>query len=143
MGKSPEMDFIQVKNSEMRAVLSARHFEFASLKDGNLSICMGHAMGNQDDWIIADENGTTISQLADALDKREGIAVLLNEDGQPFAILNIKNIAYVNWHLDDNKGESEPIEVLDVWYENYGFRLAYEDATNMYENICELAGLEP
>lgn len=143
MSKNTELDFIQVKNSEMRAVLSARHFEFASLKDGSLSICMGHAMGNQDDWIIEDENGSTIAQLADALDGHEGIAVLMDKDDQPCAILNLKNIAYVNWHLDDNVGESEPIEVLDVWYENYGFRLGYENATNMYENICELAGLEP
>ena len=139
---SKELDFIQIKNSDVRVVLSAEHFEFASLKEESLSICMGHAMGNQDDFIIEDPNGLVISQLAEGLVGRKGIAMLLDEDNQPRAILNLNNIAYVYWHLDDNVGESEPIEVLDVWYENYGFRLAHEDATNMYENICELAGLE-
>ena len=142
MSEFDNSDFIQVKSSEVRVVLHAKFFEFASLKEGNLSICMGHAMGNQDDFIIEDENGATIRQLADHLADREGIAMLLDENDQPRAILNLKKIAYVYWHLDDNNGESDPIEVLDVWYENYGFRLAHEDATKMYENICELAGLE-
>jgi hypothetical protein len=135
-----ELDFIQVKGSDVRCILSAEHFEFASLKEGNLSICMGHAMGNQDDFMLDDDNGEVIAQLADRLDKRPGIAVLEDEDGSPRAILNLCNLAYVYWHIDSELGQ--PTEVLDVWYPNYGFRLAHEDATKMYENICELSGLE-
>jgi len=152
-----ETKYVSVRgNSQSRAVVNYDHFEFASLKEGVLSICMGHALGNDDDFAFGVENGgedamIDFSKSIDALMEkdesiRKSVAVLMGDDGVVRAILNLKKLAYVYFHIDvmnDHAGHPVPMECLDIWYANYGFRLVEEDAVSMYENICEQTGQEP
>ena len=68
-----------------------------------------------------------------------------DHDGSVRAILNLKKLCYCYFHTDTIMDAGDmPVskECLDIWYSNFGFRLTEEDAVNMYENICELSGIE-
>jgi len=132
---------IELESESGRCILNTKFFEFASLKDGILSICMGHAMGSKEDFTFEDPDGELIIQLLAKLEGHEGISCLLDRDDNVRAVLNINNVAYIHWHQDDLEGNSEPMDVADVWYQNYGFRLANEDANSIYQNIKETVGL--
>lgn len=146
---------IPVNGDESRALVNFDFFEFASLKDGTLTICMGHALGNDDDFAFGEEEGGTdaMADFAKEINKlmaedeavRKSIAVMLDEDGSVRAILNVNKMCYCYFHVDsieDAGGMKVSKECLDIWYSNFGFRLTEDDAVNMYENICELQDIK-
>jgi hypothetical protein len=144
-----------VGDGDTRAVVNFDFFEFASLKEGTLTICLGHALGNQDDFAFGPDEGgpDAMKDFANEINKlmaedegiRNTIAVLLDHDDSVRAILNLKKLCYAHFHIDtieDASGMPVSKECLDIWYSNFGFRLTENDAVNMYENICELSGIE-
>jgi hypothetical protein len=151
--KKNDLQFVSIKNSNDRSFIGLELFEFASLKEDILTVCMGHAMGGDDDFEIREDAAEAMEHFAKQIKDIPHFAILWHDDDQetPRAILNLKRIAYVRLHKRRMQGtgdlptqsDDHEIEVLDVWYENYGFRLAEDDAIEMYETIAKIIGLEP
>ena len=143
-----DLNFITLRNSKDRSFVSLELFEFASLKDEILTVCMGHAMGGDDDFEIREDATEAMEHFGKQIKDIPHLAILMGEDDvTPRAILNIKRIAYVRLHkrrMDGtNSIDGHELDVLDVWFENYGFRLAEEDAIAMYETIAKILDIDP
>ena len=143
-----DLNFVTLRNSKDRSFVSLEIFEFASLKEDILTICMGHAMGGDDDFEIREEAAEAMEHFAEQVKDIKHFAVLMGEDDvTPRAILNIKRLAYVRLHPRRMEGtnslDGHELLVLDVWYENYGFRLAEDDAIAMYETISKILDIDP
>jgi hypothetical protein len=144
-----DLNFVSIRNEDDRSFVGLELFEFASLKEEILTICMGHAMGGDDDFEIRENAAEAMAHFANQVKDVPHFATLWDDDDDetPRAILNLKRIAYVRLHkrkaeVPDSIDRQELL-VLDVWYENYGFRLVEEDGIHMYETIADIIGLEP
>lgn len=123
--------FVDVNSSNLSFIMNCKKFEFCSLKDSKLMINMGHAIGNDSDFIVDDNDGSIIENIWESIKETGNFAPLYDPESNKLkAILNTDLIVYCKLSIDEQNRD-----ILDVWYDNYGFRVIKDDAEQLYQAL--------